>query len=324
MAKRILFISSTRVGDAILSTGLLGHLIETYPDAKITIACGPAAEGLFEAVPNLERIVVLDKMVFSFHWLRLWAICGWRFWDVVVDLRNTPVSYLFMGRQHFRLHRKKDQVHRIHLLSNVLNMSDNPPAPTLWTADIHEEMAKALIPDGGPVIAIGPTANWQAKTWPADNFAELTTRLTGDDGLFPNGRIAVFGRDDERPMALRLIETIPEHQRLDLVGELDLLTVYACLKRCDFYIGNDSGLMHLAATSGIPTLGLFGPTQEIYYAPWGDQCAVVRTTIPFDEIFPKDFDHKTSGSLMESLTVDMAEEAVRELWQVTHPEGCHG
>ena len=50
---RILFITSTRVGDAILSTGLLAHLIERHPDARVTIACGPAAAPLFDAVPNL-------------------------------------------------------------------------------------------------------------------------------------------------------------------------------------------------------------------------------------------------------------------------------
>ena len=51
---RILFITSTRIGDAILSTGLLNHLIVQQPNAKITIACGGAAATLFKEVPGLE------------------------------------------------------------------------------------------------------------------------------------------------------------------------------------------------------------------------------------------------------------------------------
>ena len=93
-----------------------------------------------------------------------------------------------------------------------------------------------------------------------------------------------------------------------------MLTVYACLERCAFYVGNDSGLMHLAAASGIPTLGLFGPSKESLYAPWGPRTAVVRTPEKFEELFGPDFDHRTSDSLMDTLTVDMAEEGARALW----------
>ena len=54
---KILFITSTRIGDAVLSTGLLDHLVRTYPDAKVTVACGPHASPLFAAAPNLERVL---------------------------------------------------------------------------------------------------------------------------------------------------------------------------------------------------------------------------------------------------------------------------
>ena len=139
--------------------------------------------------------------------------------------------------------------------------------------------------------------------------------MTDAAGILPGARVAVFGRDDERPMALRLIDSIPPARRIDLVGQLDLLTASACLARCAFYVGNDSGLMHLAAASGVPTLGLFGPTQEALYAPWGEHSGIVRTEIPFEQIFPKEFDHRTSDSLMDSLTVDAAEAGARALWQ---------
>jgi len=120
-------------------------------------------------------------------------------------------------------------------------------------------------------------------------FADVVLRLTAPGGILPGARVAVFGRDDERPMALNLIESIPDDKCLDLIGRVDLLTAFACLKRSAFYIGNDSGLMHLAAASGIPTLGLFGPSLDEVYAPWGSCTAVARTPLPFDEIFPNSF-----------------------------------
>ena len=57
----ILFVTATRIGDAVLSTGLLSYLIERYPAACLTVAAGPVAAPLFEALPNLERLVVIDS-----------------------------------------------------------------------------------------------------------------------------------------------------------------------------------------------------------------------------------------------------------------------
>ena len=311
---RILFVTSTRVGDAIISTGLLEHALRQYPGARVTVACGPAAAGLFDAVPNLDRVIVLDKMLFSFHWLRLWILTIGKMWDLIVDLRNAPVTYILLRKARRGMPRTGSDERRVERMARVLDL-DSPPAPHLWIGERDRALARQLIPDGGPVLAVGPTANWRAKTWRAEYFADLIERLTGANGILPGARVAIFGRDDERPMALRLIDSIPAERRIDLVGKLDLLTASACLARCAFYVGNDSGLMHLAAASGVPTLGLFGPTQEALYAPWGEHTGVVRTAIPFAEIFPKEFDHRNSDSLMDSLSVEMAEDGARALWQ---------
>ena len=94
------------------------------------------------------------------------------------------------------------------------------------------------------------------------------------------------------------------------------MTAHVCLRRCAFYVGNDSGLMHLAAAAGIPTLGLFGPSREELYGPWGEHSAVVRTAVPYEDLVGgPDYDHRTTGSLMDSLTVDAAEAAARALWR---------
>lgn len=313
---RILFITSTRVGDAVLSTGLLKYLIDRHPGARVTVACGGAAAPLFEAVPGLERIVVLDKMLFSLHWLHLWTLCVGRRWRAVVDLRNTPVSYLLVADRRWRIGPPcREPVHRVEWLARVLGIEGEPPSPHVWAAERHRDAARRLIPDGPPVFAVGPAANWPAKTWRSEYFAELIRRLTQDAGILPGARVAVFGRDDERPMALRLIESLPPGRRIDLVGRVDLLTAFACLARSAFYVGNDSGLMHLAAASGVPTLGLFGPSPEVHYSPWGPLCAVARGDLSYEKIFPEDFNYLASGTLMDSLTVDAAETAARELWR---------
>jgi ADP-heptose:LPS heptosyltransferase len=86
------------------------------------------------------------------------------------------------------------------------------------------------------------------------------------------------------------------------------------VRRCSLFIGNDTGLMHMAAASGIPTLGLFGPSPVEQYAPWGPLAAHVRSPEPAAAMFGPGFDHRTTGTLMDGLTVDAAEAAARHLW----------
>ena len=100
---KILFITSTRIGDAVLTTGILSHLVDTYPNAKITIACGPLPAPLFEHVPGLEKLIVLHKQSYSRHWFHLWRQCVSQTWDMVIDLRGTATSYLLLAKKKIYL-----------------------------------------------------------------------------------------------------------------------------------------------------------------------------------------------------------------------------
>src|SRR5690348_9739575 len=90
----ILFVTATRIGDAVLSTGLLSHLVETRSAARFTIAAGPVAAPLFAGVPGLERVIVVEKRAASLHWVQLWARVAARRWDLVVDLRGSALAWL--------------------------------------------------------------------------------------------------------------------------------------------------------------------------------------------------------------------------------------
>jgi len=331
--KKILFVSSTRIGDAVLSTGLIWHLAEQHPDCRITVACGSLSAPLFSALPNVTRVIEINKRAYSLHWLELWAKCIFTWWYLVVDLRGSGLAWLLATyrRRIFRGNRrdsflrrlvrgthKDTHRHRVEEISDVLNLKE-PCEPRLQASTEAESRAAALInPPGSKesaVLAIAPVATWAGKQWRIENFVELVRLLTGEGGLFPGARVAVLGAANERDQALSVIEAVPEARRIDLVGAVDLPTLFACLERCSFYIGNDSGLTHMAAAAGIPTLGLFGPTDERHYAPWGDNAAVVRTALSLKELvgFPE-FDWNRTETLMDSLTIDSVILSAENLW----------
>ena len=97
------------------------------------------------------------------------------------------------------------------------------------------------------------------------------------------------------------------------------MTAASLLRRASLFIGNDTGLMHLAAAAGAPTLGLFGPSPVEQYAPWGTATAFVRTALPPEELYEPGYDHRTTDTLMDSLSVEMAETAARQLWRRAVP-----
>src|SRR5579863_10476037 len=185
----ILFITATRIGDAVLSTGILSYLTGRHPEARLTIAAGPAALPLFEAVPGLARLIAVEKRRRGLHWLPLYAAVAPRRWDLVVDLRGSALAWLLRAGQRKATGRGDRGEHRVRELGRLFGL-DPPPSPMLWTAPAHERQAAALVPASGPVLAIGPAANWRGKEWRPDRFAELARRLTAPDGPLPLARVA--------------------------------------------------------------------------------------------------------------------------------------
>jgi ADP-heptose:LPS heptosyltransferase len=303
---KILFITATRIGDAVLNSGLLAWLVATHPGARLTIACGPPAAPLFAAVPGLERIIVVTKRTASAHWLLLWRDCVGQMWDLIVDLRGSALSYALLARQRKIQWSSEAREHRVREVARLFAL-DPPPAPRVFLAQQHRDVAARHIPPGSPVLAIGPAANWPAKTWPADRFATLIAHLTAPGGALPNARVAIFGGAEDRDALRPVVDSVPPARCIDLAGRIDLLTVAACLERCALYVGNDSGLMHIAAATGIPTLGLFGPSRDERYGPWGPNATAIRTPESFETLMAKAT--TMSGTVMTSLSVDAVEQA---------------
>jgi ADP-heptose:LPS heptosyltransferase len=310
----ILFIGPGRIGDAVLSSGLIKRLADEMPGARFTIAVGPAAAPLFTQVPRLDRLIVMEKQKGSGHWFSLWNQVRNTGWELVIDQRGSAISS-FLRRKRRAVHRKKggEPAHKVVEAANLLTLGEDPPPPYLFTSPEIEARADELLAGEGPILAMGPAANWLGKTWPIERFAQVANRLLAADGPLPDGRLAIFGGPEDVRYVEGLRKSLPKGRLIDLTGQVDLLTAYACLKRARLFIGNDSGLMHLAAAAGAPTVGLFGPSDDRLYAPWGQHTRVVRGPRSFEQFLEVDPKlNQTIGHMMD-LPVDAVCDAALEL-----------
>lgn len=327
----ILFITANRVGDAALTTGLYDRLAETCPDARFTVACGPLAAPLFAAAPGLTRLIAMPKRRFAGHWLDLWRQVAGRRWDLVVDLRDSAVSRLILARRRLILRPPPKHApprHKVATLADLLGAdllgagllgADPPPAPRLWlSAAAQAEADRLLGPvaagDGRPLLALAPAANWIGKEWPAERFIEVARRLTAPKGPLPGARPLVLASAAEAPRARPVAQALADLGAVDLIGVGDLATSAACIARAGLFIGNDSGLMHIAAAAGVPTLGLFGPGYPEIYGPWGKNAAVVVSAVPAEELRARVTpQNKSPPGLMDGVSVDAVAAAAARL-----------
>jgi ADP-heptose:LPS heptosyltransferase len=274
----ILFISWTRIGDAVLSTGVLHELTRWYPGARITVVCGPLAESLFANVPGLRRVIALRKRPFNAHWFALWREVVGQRWDIVVDLRRSLTAYVVRAGRRLVLGPTDNSQHRVAWLPSVIGLSA-PLHPHLWIAESQRAEAAALLPDGPPVLAVAPLAARPEKTWPVAHFAALVGELTAAGGPCAGWRVLLLAGPGEDEQVAPLVAAVPAERLVRLVGHRHLLVVAAALARAAVYIGNESGLTHIAAAVGTPTLALFGPTNPKHYGPWSDKACVVEAPL---------------------------------------------
>ena len=316
----ILFITSTRIGDAVLSSGLIRRLADELPDARFTIVAGPLAAPLFENTPNLDALIVTEKRPLGMHWYRLWRQVRQTSWGLVVDLRGSIISNILRRKKRAVHRRNAHDVHKVLEAAHLLGLDDNPPAPFLYVDDARRRRAQDITAGDGPILALGPASNWVGKVWPIERFAQTAIRLLGEDGPLAGGRLMILGGPEDVRTVEELKRSLTKGRVIDLTGQVDLLTAYACLSRARLYIGNDSGLMHLAAAAGTPTLALFGPSDERLYGPWGAHVRALRGPRSFEQFKQIDPDLSQSIRHMSDLPVDSVVEAARVLLQ----ESDHG
>ncbi|HZZ69923.1 MAG TPA: glycosyltransferase family 9 protein [Phenylobacterium sp.] len=314
----ILFITSNRIGDAVLSSGLVKRLSDEIPNARFTIVAGPVAAPLFEEVPALDRIIEFAKAKGGGHWFDLWRQVRDKRWGLVVDLRGSGLSR-FVSTRRRAIWRKNSgpPVHKVIEAARILKIEDDPAPPYIFTAPQTEARAEELTAGFGPILALAPAANWLGKTWPLERFSRVAMRLLDPEGPMKGGRLMVLGGPEDAKLARELKDVVMRHQFINLTDGVDLLTAYACLKRARLFIGNDSGTMHMAAAAGVPTLGLFGPSDETHYGPWGLHTRVARGPRSFEQIRSVDPGFGQALCHMMDLSVDTVAAAAEELLAAT-------
>ena len=185
-------------------------------------------------------------------------------YDIAVDLRSDGLLYLIRADKKFhKIHNKNIHSIEKHYLS-IKEEDKKIPEPIIWLSNEEKKKARQLLPKSfKKILAFGLGANSSHKIWPTKFYAELGNMLKQQFDL-----IVLIGdtKDNE------FLSTFKKNYKgplLNLSGKLDLLTTSAVLKKAQLFIGNDSGLGHIASAVNVNTFTIFGPGEPHRYRPWG-------------------------------------------------------
>ena len=271
---KILFIGPTRIGDTILASSIINFLMDQNNQSKFTVVTSPFSKDLYEKMPNLEKIIVINKTIYGLHWLNIWKHCIFKKWDLVVDLRSSIIAYLLFTKSR-KIFKGHDNSHKIIQFTNFLNTSKKI-LPYVWSDSIDEAESKNKIKTEGPFIAVAPYSNWKEKDWSIEKYLKLFK-----NEFFKNYTLILTGINRDI-LDQEKFEKLINEPSLTIINlfDVNLRVMIPIFKKCNFFIGSDSGLMHLAASTQCKTFALFGPTNETVYAPWGDHKVIKSLDYP--------------------------------------------
>ncbi len=277
-APRFLVLRGGAIGDFVVTLPVLQALRAQWPLARIDIWGYPhiadlaVAGGLAESVVSLDRAEMARFFVPEPQFTDA-QVAAVRSYDLIFNYLHDPVGQV---RSNLLLAGAKQVLsgspiikrgHAVPFLLEPLQALAIFETETVPELDLSGEARagararlRALGIQGQPV-AVHPGSGGEAKKWPADRFADVIRRLRAE------GRevVAVLGEADraEAEMLARELAGLP------VLDRLPLTELAAVLCECAAYLGNDSGITHLAAAVGLPVTALFGPTDPETWAPRG-------------------------------------------------------
>jgi heptosyltransferase-2 len=300
---RLVLRAPNWLGDAVLALPAMAAVRRAFPRAELTVAAPASLAGLYREGTDVRPDHVLDLP--DAHRAAVSALRAGRF-DLGIlfpnsfrsawQLRQAGVAgrwgYATAGRgllltRHSRPERTSEPRHHadyFRALVRGLDLGCDDAPPRLVVSSSSAERAAALLATGRnatgrPIVGFAPGAAYgQAKQWPADRVGAVIARLVSERGA----TCAILGAGSDRA-ASREIESwlrarAPEARShvIDLVGQTTLGALAGVAARCDVFVSNDSGAMHVAAAVGRPVVAIFGPTDERATRPLGPHDVIVE------------------------------------------------
>jgi predicted lipopolysaccharide heptosyltransferase III len=307
IVQRVLVIRLRSIGDTVLTTPSLYALRRFLPHAHLDMLLEDWVAPVLEASELVDRVITIPRESKSARARVARELRASRY-DVVYNLHGGTTATLLtratgakhrVGFEHYqyaRLHNhlapssfeiwQRPSLHSVEQQLALIGwtgvpVTDRPRTRLTVTESSLLSVSKKLLAagfadftPGKPFALIHPTAAFATKQWATENFARVAEDLTAR-GLSPIVIVSAKEKD--------VVESLVNKSSVQIFGlsDLSLPEVTALASRCRVFVGNDSGIAHIAAAAGAPCVVIFGSSNVSHWRPWTTQPnEVVREEMP--------------------------------------------
>jgi heptosyltransferase-2 len=344
---KILVRAANWIGDAVISLPALRAIRERFPEAGITVLARPWVAALYENERAIDRVLPLTGAAGARDWAAKWQLARRlrrEHFDLAVLFPNSfesaalvrlagigrIVGYARDGRSPL-LHRpvplprageipRHECFYYLELLRRASLIDALPEVTAIRLDGIPEarQRGEAMLAAHGlsfPVIGVSPGAAYGgAKRWLPERFAEAARAMAEES----SGSIAIFGSGAETSLCEEVARAAGGRSFAhgiahNLAGRTTLREFIDMTAACRVFLTNDSGAMHIASASGVPSVTVFGPTDEFATGPLGPSAGIVREPVECAPCLLREcpIDHRCMTRVTAERVVRAAEELIR-------------
>ncbi len=300
--ENILIRSTNWIGDAVMTTPAIRGVRKNFPNARIAILAKPWTAPVFQNNPHVDEIIPYEASGAGGR-VALAGQLKQRGFDAAILFQNAFEAALiaYLARIPIRIGYARDmrapllthpvactknirKLHQTHYYNEILKGAGLTPDGSrleLYVSPSERKTAAEIlkrenIEASDRVVGINPSATFgSAKQWFPERFAEVSDRLNREFGT----KTLVFGGPGDKELGER-IKGIMNSKAVDLSGKTTLKEAIALISRCDLFVTNDSGLMHVAAALNAPQIAIFGSTDHVATGPRNERARIVRSDLP--------------------------------------------
>ena len=297
-SRTILVVVTRRIGDVLLATPLIRSLKRAWPEAQVDVLAFEGTQGVISAHPDVRRVLTIAERPGLLRHVAF-ALRLVRRYDMALSLvpGDRPTLYAYLAgrwRAGLLLPTRKENwkrrfLHRwvafdelnthtvlMHLaLADALGIPAQREVAVTWREDEAQRVDALLGTGHGPLAVLHPYPKFNYKMWRNEGWVGLA-RWLHEQGI---GTVLTGGSDPGEVEFVAGVAAQMPAGTVNLAGKTTFAQTACAIASARVFVGPDTVTTHMAATLGVPTVALFGPSNPVKWGPWPRACS--STTSPW-------------------------------------------
>lgn len=274
---KLLIELPTWLGDAVMATPAIEQLVEYYDDPVITLIGSQLSLSVFKFHPNINEFIVINKKYQDLYKLVKKLDKFDAFFSFRSSIRSKFVKFLIKADIKHQFNPPKNQSNHLVLkYSSFIGDKLKIDARQTKLCIYSDESIPGKVPvfnSNKRTLGINPGASYgDAKQWYPGEFAAVASELASQYDIIIFGSQAEINIANEIELLFRKNKII---NYKNLAGKTDITELMRLISKLDLFITGDSGPMHLAAAFQVPTVAVFGPTNDTETSQWMNEKGVI-------------------------------------------------